>query len=108
VELEAERLRKERQEENTMPRPQTVEKRNHSKQVLNHIQQVLDDNNFLDAIEEVEGAPPTNNPAARDPQGYLRGKGVTIPGNLHVESISTQSPVLIEFSGFGIRIRIQW
>jgi hypothetical protein len=90
-----------------MPRPEMIEKRNQAKQVSNRLNQLLDNDAVLDALDEVERSPEPRRLARQNAAEYLRGRGVNIPNNTEV-TIEAESPLRICASIGRVRVCVEF
>lgn len=91
-----------------MPKPATIEKRNNSKKLLRMGADLLDDEKFLDAVDEIEDSDEAAGRARQDAAGYFRGKGVKIPPGLEILEVERESPFYFKFTGFGVSVVLAW
>ncbi len=78
-----------------MPKPKWVEMRNDLRQGLRRVEELFDDDNLLDAFDEVETSDDAATQARNDPMGYLRSKGIRIPPGLEIKELKRESPLNI-------------
>ena len=91
-----------------MPKPVWVQKRSELKQAFRQVEQLIDDDKFLDAFDEVERSDEALARASRDAAGYFRGKGVAIPSGLEITEVSRSSPGSFSLKWGSLVIKIKW
>jgi hypothetical protein len=90
-----------------MPKPKWVEKRNNLRKMLRMVEEVVDQDVFLDAFDEMETSDEALARATDNPEQYLKDKGVKIPPGLEVRELSRKSPGEIVF-WLILYLRITW
>ena len=67
-----------------MPKPVWVERKKQAKRAMREGESLLDNDTFVDALDEIEASDDAAFRAARDPEGFFRDKGVTLPEGLTI------------------------